>query len=55
MAATASGGISAVHSVDFDFTTETVIIVFGIDRRINLARLCDSEPSIFGVHSQRKC
>lgn len=55
LAATAFGGVSAVHSEDFDYTTEAVTIVSEIDRRIHLARLCVSEPSIFGVHSQRKC
>ena len=37
------------------YTIETVTIVTGINRRINLARLCDAKPDIFGVRSQGTC
>ncbi len=35
-----------------EHTIETVTIVTGINKRINLARLCDAKPHIFGVRSQ---
>ncbi len=46
--------ISCCDSVEFRYCTEAVTIVSGIHNRINLANLCDSAPSIFGVHSQCK-
>ena len=38
--------------VQAEYTIETVTIVTGINKRINLARLCDAKPHIFGVRSQ---
>ena len=39
--------------VQTEYTIETVTIVTSINKRINLARLCDAKPHIFGVDSVR--
>jgi hypothetical protein len=46
------GGEHSARSTNFDYDIETVTIVSGIDRKIHLARLCESAPETFGVHSQ---
>jgi hypothetical protein len=46
-------GAAAAHHIDLDHKIETVTIVTGIDKAIHLARLCDANPEIFGVRSQR--
>lgn len=43
---------SAVDHDNLKYKIDTVTVVTGIDKRINLSHLCDAVPDVFGVRSQ---
>ena len=43
---------SAVDHDNLKYKIDTVTVVTGIDKRINLSNLCDAAPDVFGVRSQ---
>jgi len=43
---------SAVDHDNLKYKIDTVTVVTGIDKRINLSHLCDAAPDVFGVRSQ---